>query len=201
MPGDLMACYGADRLGRLIRAKTSWLWGPSAPSHVAMCCDYQGRVVWVESTTQTNRPCMIRGGRVDGAQVHLPHHRIADYASSGGRVDVWRLAKTRTLADWQRAELSRVLIDEIVRPGTAYDYGGAGLSGLRFLPWTWLYPSADLERVFCSELCAEGLMSVGRMPISVAGRWNPGRLLRWLCWWGVYRFLRSYDQRLSVRAA
>jgi hypothetical protein len=55
LPGDIAACFGTDLTGRAISWGTASLFAPRglkvAPSHVAICCEFEERIVWVESTT------------------------------------------------------------------------------------------------------------------------------------------------------
>lgn len=194
LPGDLLACWGADWTSRAISWGTASLVSPPglrvAPSHVAVVCDMlrggTGGPLWVESTTMCGRPCVFRGRPVDGCQAHLPGDRVGDYLDAGGRVEVYRLVQIDRLDSAERERLRSILLDEFVAPGVRYDWGGAVLSGrrLRTLPRVI---GADLEQLFCSEMVAATLQRLCRMNRRNPSWYSPGRLLRELVWQGTYR--------------
>lgn len=194
-PGDIAACFGRDLTSRVIRLGTMSPFGPRGlrlpPSHVAILCPHGDRLLWVESTTLCARPCLVRGLHVSGAQAHLPWLRVRDYVDGGGWVDLYRLVDVDTLSTAETRLLSRILIDHFVRRGVRYDFGGAVLSGTRVFQLLRMFPGADLDQLFCSEMVAAVLMRLGRMNRSNPTRFNPGRLLRTLVRNGVYRFVKS----------
>jgi hypothetical protein len=195
-PGDLFACHGMDRAARVIRWGTCSPWAPRGlrlgPSHVAVCGSMAvpgselRQVVWIESTTLSRLPCLVRGEPTAGMQVHYPSQRIAEYRAAGGRVDLYRLAKIQALDDDEAALLNRILLEHFVRAGVRYDMRGAILSGARLLKWAGCLPSANLDQLFCSEVCAAVLMRLGRMNHENPTRFNPASLLRELVGQGVY---------------
>ncbi|MBX3442383.1 MAG: hypothetical protein KF774_08240 [Planctomyces sp.] len=188
--GDLAACYGGDVVSRVIGWGTASVLAPRGlrvgPSHVAMICEHAGRPVWVESTMLCLRRCVVTGRQRRGVQAHEPASRVADYAAAGGRVERYRLTDINSLSREERGLLSRILIRRFVRGERRYDLRGALRSGGRLLPFTRLFPSADLERLFCSELAAAVLMRLNRMNHSNPARYNPARLLRELVRTGKY---------------
>lgn len=203
--GDIFACWGADWVSRFISAETSlltWLTAPRglrfSPSHVAIACPILlGDHVchWVESTTLTRRTCLINHERVSGCQVHKIEHRMSDYLSGGGCVDVYRLTPINQLSPDETDDMRRDLVDWFVREGVGYDAASAIFSGTRVarvidkvLPF-W---DSRAHRVFCSQLLAAELQALGRMNRDDPERYNPGRLLRTLVRQGVY----SLHQRI-----
>jgi hypothetical protein len=127
-------------------------------------------VLW-ESTTLCRLPDMLTGERVQGVQVHGIEERIASYNGSVYHLPLvpsWRLAYD----EW--SVLTRFLAHH---KGGHYDYEGAAISGSRvfkFLENRW----PDQKSIFCSELCAAGLMRVGRLPVSNSSLFNPANLVR-----------------------
>lgn len=190
-PGDLAACYGTDAASRVIRCATWSPLGPAGlrfgPSHVAMICRCAGRPLWVEATTLCSRPCVIRQLVTGGAQAHDPESRIKDYEAAGGFVERFRLTDINALSREESRLLSRILIGHFVHRGRRYDLGGALLSGTRVFQVTRLFPAADLDSLFCSELVAAVLMRLNRMNHANPTRFNPSRLLRELVRAGKYR--------------
>ena len=188
-----MACYSHDTIGRGIRWATCSPFGPRElrwpPSHVAIICDapeVDDEPVWVESTTQCEHPCLVRGETVSGVQVHRPAERIRDYEQCGGRVELFRLTEINTFSSKESRLLSRILIDHFARRGLQYDYTGALFSGTRVFPWTRLFPAVDLHSMFCSKMVAAVLMRLNRMNHENPTLFNPGRLLRRLVHTGKY---------------
>ncbi len=195
-PLDLAACYGSDLTARAISYGTASLLAPArlriGPSHVALMCEHHGRMVWVESTTLCRHPCVIRGESVIGCQAHLPESRLYDYCSSGGRVDIYRLAPIERLSSAESRLLTKILVRHFIGRQVTYDMGGALLSGTRLFKRTRLLPSADLNELFCSELVAAVLMRLGRMNRANPTRFNPACLLRQLVRQGTYGCIRSF---------
>lgn len=198
LPGDIAACYGVDWTSRLISAGTSSLVGPHElcwpPSHVAICCRNDDETIWVESTSLCHRACLFRRMPVSGVQAHRPYDRIADYVRSGGRVDLYRLTEINRFSKSESCLLSRLLIDHFIKKHIRYDMSGAVLSGTRAFQLTRLFPGADLQRLFCSELIAAVLMRLGRMNHANPTRFNPGRLLRHLVRTGKYHRAGSFER-------
>lgn len=198
LPLDLAACYGAGLTAKAISFGTASLIAPRrlriGPSHVAVLCEYHGRMLWVESTTLCRHPCVILGERRAGCQAHLPEARIDDFLSSGGRVDLYRLTPIDRLSQSESALLTRILVRHFIGRLVTYDVGGALLSGTRVLQRTRLLPSADLNELFCSELAAKVLMRLGRMNRDNPTRFNPASLLREMVRQGTYRFERAFTK-------
>lgn len=195
-PGDIAACFGADIASRAISVVTGSLRGPAGlhwgPSHVAILCPHADDLLWVESTTFCRRPCSVQGRLTSGVQAHPPRLRIADYVDADGRVDLYRLSGIETLSSAEAGLLSHILFRHFVARGVDYDLAGAVLSGTRVLSWTHLFPGADLNHLFCSELIAAVLMRLGRMARDNPSRFHPARLLRQLVRCGTYRRMASW---------
>lgn len=200
LPGDIAACYGADWTGRCISFGTASAFGPAklriGPSHVAILCEHAGDLAWVESTTLCDSPCLIRGQPVAGAQSHRPRDRISEYVQSNGKVDIYRLTPINRLSNLESELLSAILIDHFVKSGKHYDLHGALLSGTRTFQLSRLFPGANLEELFCSELVAAVAMRLNRMNHSNPTRFNPARLLRQLVRSGKYAYLQSLRNEL-----
>jgi len=189
-PGDIAACHGADWTGQVIRWGTASLFPPGilrvGPSHVALMCCWREEMIWTESTTLCESPCLIRGIPVAGAQAHRPEERIADYGRSGGWVDIYRLTHFNRLTPEESRLLTRLVLDEFIDPGISYDMGGAILSGTRVFQYSRFFPGANLEQLFCSELVAAVVMRLNRMNHANPSRYHPARLLRELVRTGKY---------------
>ncbi len=119
---------------------------------------------------------------------------MGDYIRGGGWVDLYRLTEINRLSDAESRLLSRLLIEHLVRKHVRYDVSGALLSGTRAFQLSRLFPGADLERLFCSELIAAVLMRLGRMNHANPTRFNPGRLLRCLVRTGKYQRVASFPR-------
>lgn len=197
-PLDIAACYGTGFTAKAISYGTASLLAPSrlriGPSHVAVLCEFNGSLVWIESTTLCQHPCVILGYPVDGCQAHLPEDRIRDYVESGGRVDLYRLSAIERLSQSESELLTRILIRHFLGQRITYDLGGALISGTRLFKQTRLLPAADLNELFCSELVAAVLMRLGRMNRANPTRFNPACLLRQIVRNGTYQFERSYQK-------
>lgn len=198
-PGDLAACHGTDWTGRAISLMTASCLAPRGlrfgPSHVAILCRFEQTMIWVESTTLCPHPCLVRNRPISGAQAHHPADRIHDYTHSRGHVDLYRLTALNRFSAEESGLLTSLLVDQIVRGETSYDLRGALYSGTRALHLTRLFPVADLERLFCSELVAALLMRMGRMNHANPTCFNPARLLRVLVETGQYRRVRTFTHR------
>ncbi len=129
-----------------------------------------------------------------GTQAHDPRQRLADYTRQRGRVDLYRLTAIHRLCRYESRLLNRLLLQHFVARGVGYDVGGALLSGTRVFQLLRLFPAADLDRLFCSELIAAVLMRVGRLNHSNPTRYNPARLLRQLVRCGTYRRIHSFRE-------
>ncbi|MFV0446747.1 MAG: hypothetical protein ACK5Q5_24505 [Planctomycetaceae bacterium] len=198
LPGDIAACYGRDLLSRTITWCTSSLLAPCGlrwgPSHVAIMAEQTGEPLWIESTTQSSRPCRIHGRIIAGVQAHTPADRINDYVLSGGRIDIYRLVEIESLSRTESQLLSRILFDHFLRTPIPYDIRGALLSGTRVFQLTRMLPRADLQQLFCSELVAAVLMRLGRLPRENPTRFNPARLIRTLVRHGTVRVQYSWSR-------
>ena len=200
-PHDIAACYGTGFTAKAISYGTASVLAPPrlkvGPSHVATFCNYQQRMMWIESTTLCPHPCEITGRPITGCQAHHPASRIADYLADGGRVDLYRLSAIEKLSRDERDLLSRILIRHFVGREVTYDLGGALLSGTRLFKRTRLLPSADLNELFCSELVAAVCMRLGRMNRSNPTQFNPACLLRELVRNGTFQFCHSFTKESS----
>lgn len=196
-PGDILACYGTDVVSRIIQAATIAPLAPTGlrlpPSHVAILAPHpDGHLVTYESTTFCGTPCAINGRLNRGAQSQEIDDRLDDYRQAGGRVDLYRLTPFWELDAETESRLTEAL-RYFIRHESCYDVRGAVLSGTRCLQLSHLFPSAQLESLFCSELIAAALQRVGYLdPDLNASRMNPGRLVRRLVAAGKYQRIRSY---------
>ncbi|MGE3317201.1 MAG: hypothetical protein AB7O26_18950 [Planctomycetaceae bacterium] len=201
--GDIAACYGACAASRLIELGTASPLAPRrlrfGPSHVAMLCEHRDSLIWVESTALCRRACRIQKRIVRGTQAHDPLDRIHDYTSGAGHVDIYRLSPIHALTRDESRLLEKVLIRHFVRIGIDYDLGGALLSGTRLFRWSRLFPGADLQSLFCSELVAATLMRLGRMNHENPTRYNPARLLRELVTRGTYQWEAAFGSTTDDR--
>ncbi len=198
-PGDIMACFGTDRVSRTISWGTAWPIAPQrlriGPSHVAMICEPRDHgPLWVESTTLCRAPCVYKGKQVAGCQAHFPEDRIEDYCGNGGRIDVYRLVKLLTLSESDSKKLTNIFVDGFVRRGVEYDTGAAIISGTRLGIATRILGAfgANHDEIFCSALIARMLMMLNRMNWADCRKYNPATLLRRLLKTGVYEYVRSY---------
>lgn len=193
--GDIAACYGTDRPARLIQWETVSLLAPPGlrlgPSHVAIIAatkalarGNRSQLVWCESTTLCDHPCLFRGRPVSGIQAHWPEQRIADYVDAGGRVAIYRLRPFDILLPSESRYLMQQL-HGLLHQRIDYDYRGAAISGTRLYKWLG-HLAADEQTLFCSELIAALLQRLGRMNRSNPTRFNPASLLRELVRTGVY---------------
>ena len=138
----------------------------------------------------------VVGEPVEGAQSHRPRDRIREYVQSDGKVDIYRLTPINRLSNLESELLSAILIDHFVKAGKLYDMRGALLSGTRTFQLSRLFPGANLEELFCSEMVAAVAMRLNRMNHSNPTRFNPARLLRQLVRSGKYAFLQSLRDEL-----
>ncbi len=197
LPGDIAACFGADRASRLISLATSSFFAPphlhSGPSHVALLAPYHDSLGWWESTTFAPHKCLIANRKVNGVQVHHIESRIHDYRAGGGRVDIYRLVSINKLQADEVLDLSRWLINDLAGRQIGYDYRGAGISGTRILSrLQWCFTRADVDKLFCSEMVAWLLMRLGRMNRENPAWFHPGRLMRQLVRTGVYERVECF---------
>lgn len=109
----------------------------------------------------------------------------------GGFVDIYRLTPINRFSVEEQRLLTRILIDHFVRPGLNYDWRGAAYSGTRLLQASRLFPVADLEELFCSELVAAVLMRLNRLNHANPARYHPARLLRELVRTGKYQRVQT----------
>lgn len=204
-PGDIFACFGVDAISRFISAQTALPWAPRGlrlgPSHVAIASqvvELRDRgLCWVESTSLSRRSCLVRGERVMGCQVHSIEARLSDYVDAGGRVDMYRLTPINALKSEAVRELAQDL-SWYVQKRFNYDTGSAIFSGTHLLrladkAFSFWLPSPD--SVFCSQLLAAELQSLGLMNRDNPQRYNPGRLVRKLVAQGVYYRHSSVEGR------
>lgn len=197
-PLDIAACYGTGFTARAITLGTASLLAPPrlriGPSHVAVLCEFHGRMVWMESTTLCTHPCAILGTQVAGCQAHLPEDRIRDYLTTGGHVDLYRLSPIERLSQSESELLTTILVRHFIGQRVTYDLGGALVSGTRLFKRTRLLPQADLNELFCSELVAAVCMRLGRMNRSNPTRFSPACLLRQLVRQGTFQFERTFAE-------
>lgn len=190
-PGDIMACWGRDTISRVITCGTWSPFGPAGlrlgPSHLAIICEIEGKLRWVESTMLAPTACVLRGEQVNGVQVHEPAERVQDYDDQGGQVVRYSLTAINRLSEAESELLTWILVEHFVKKSVAYDVGGALISGTRVWQLMRSFPGADLDRLFCSELVSAVLQRLGRLNRTNPTRHNPARLLREAVRQGVYK--------------
>lgn len=197
--GDIFACWGTDRISRMISLETSSLFGPSGlrfgPSHVAIAANRFNpdslRQYWYESTTLTQRPCLDAGRPVSGAQVHPIEDRIHDYLQAGGTVVVYRLTEIDRMSHDEQMKLVDMLQSFTGGPDHSpktYDTVGAICSGTRYVKRFTAWRN-QLDNLFCSELIAAVLQRLCRLCRRNPADYTPARLLRSLVTQGTYRKL------------
>lgn len=200
--GDIAACYGTCRVSRMIRYGTASLFGPRrlrvGPSHVAILVEHrQLGLVWVESTTLSPLPCLIKRHHVSGMQAHDPDDAIATYAEAGGWVDIYRPAPLYRFTLDEELFLSSI-VTNLIKEDVKYDTAGAALAGTKVFKLSRLFPGADLEKIFCSELVAAILQRLNRMNKRNPAKYHPAGLLRQLVSQGTYRF-QERAERTPIR--
>ena len=201
--GDIFCCWSKDAISALISVVTCSLLAPAGlrvgPSHVAIACplkESNDPNVWFESTSLCQRPCLVRGRRVSGCQVHPIADRAADYLRSGGAVEVYRLTPINVLTHEAALDLARDL-RWFVDAEFEYDAASAVFSGTRILKsidFVLPFWRARRSSVFCSQMIAAELQAEGLMNRDQPQRYSPGRLMRQLVRQGVY--FRSDSLRL-----
>ena len=200
--GDIFACWGTDRISRLISLETSSLFGPAGlrfgPSHVAIAANrwHPDSVYpyWYESTMLAKRPCLDAGRPVSGAQVHMIGDRIADYLSAGGTVVVYRLTEIDRMSLDEQMKLVDMLQTFTGGPDRSpvtYDTVGALCSGTRYVKRFTAWRN-QLDNLFCSELIAAVLQRLCRLCRRNPAQFTPARLLRSLVTQGTYRELITF---------
>lgn len=166
--GDLLLFWGRTWQSRVIETVTR------GPSHVGICTKwYHPRHEWpllFESTTLCELPDILSGEKIQGVQAHDPAARVKAY---DGRVARMRLRIPLTCE--QELSLRNRLYEIHGRP---YDLRGAIESGTRLFKWTAWMPYPDLGHLFCSELVAEQLMQLLKLPLGDPGIYNPATLMR-----------------------
>lgn len=170
--GDLLAFSGSDWLSRLIKACTCspryWFrahW--RCTNHIGICCDFRGKQVLIESTTQCDAPSLFPSPRsaAGGVQAHWPEQRVAEFP---GPVFRARLVPHWRLDQIESQRLTEFLLDF---RGAAYDFVGALRAGIGTAR------AADLHRLFCSEIVAAALCRVFRLRDSNPSDWTPVAIL------------------------
>ncbi len=211
LPGDIIACYGADAVSRIISYGTYSPFAPKGlrmgPSHVAILAgpwENQDDLMFVESTTKSSRACLIAQEPVAGVQAHTIFDRLGEYHQAGGYCKLFRLTPIDRLTWTEVSLLWKLLSVHFLRSGHSqggigYDYGGALISGTRVLKFSRLL-RANLDKVFCSELIAALLMRLNRLGRSNPTRFSPVSLLRKLVRAGTYQDLGVIPPPLSVLA-
>jgi hypothetical protein len=204
--GDVVACWGTDRVSRTISLMTSSVFPPWslmwAPSHVALIHrEGMGPAYWYESTTMAGG--VVSGQRsavsqnqeqrtknkelplpVSGVQIHEIPERWHAYR---GRCLILR--PTVILDDDQKTKMG-VELREMLTQAIPYDLRGALLSGTRLL--RYLAPASG-RQLFCSELVARVLQVGGLMNWGSPAGYSPGRLCRALVHSGAFDLLRPEE--------
>ena len=195
--GDILACYGSGLVSKVITVGTSSLLAPRgtriAPSHVAIVAKTGAAdlPLWVESTSLSTQPCVIRGEPVSGVQAHFIEDRAKEYLYREGKVFVFRLTELDRLSSEEEILLIRI-VKHLINSRASYDTKGALISGTRVFKRTRLLElfssmlEVDLNSLFCSELIAAVLMRLGRMNRDNPTKFSPASLVRELISQGTY---------------
>lgn len=203
-----MACWGTDRVSRVISIGTFRVLAPSGlrygPSHVAMVAKHwKLGPLWCESSTLSKQPCELRGERVDGCQAHPIDRRVIEIADAGGRVEVYRLAPIFELDTHESGLLADIVFRHLIDKGIRYDWPHVLLAGTRVIKRTALMPSESRDAVFCSEMVAAILMRLGRLCVGNPTKYSPADLLRELVnsgtYYRAYEDLRPVDRGAALR--
>lgn len=200
---DLFFCWGQDKVSRAISSRTSWPLGPKrfryAPCHVAFCCMFESRPVWVESTMLCEHECLYRKLIVAGPQMHEIDQRLIDYRRAKGRVELWRIVPFMRLSNSDSGELTRSAIGDFVVKHYGYDLHGAIFAGAFPLKLVdlflggGLYPAVRDQSLFCSEWAAALAMKFGLLAPGNYRRYSPADLGRALATNGMIQFVRSFE--------
>lgn len=147
-------------------------WGLSGVSHVGILAPVFDELLVYESTTFPRPPC-VRTGRTDAKGVQA--HFVSDVIDAGG--DVWYYPPRRDLYPHEELRLLDFLESCLGKPYDWLDVAKSGGGIVSYLASKWL-GQGDTSQMFCSELVAAALSSVGIMPTKHADAWNPTRLVR-----------------------
>lgn len=179
-PGDIIGWSGYSLQSSLINLFT---WGVPLmdASHVGFLAEYRGRLVHVESTTDSEVPCIIQGKIAEGVQAVYLSDRLKTY---NGRA--WHYPLYRPLYDHESKRLTKWITDNVGKP---YDRTEAPKSGglLGLLTFAahlarrqaWRSKRSRAE-YFCSETDGAALSYIGIAPTDDPAKWNPNRLVRTL---------------------
>ncbi len=166
--GDVLAFGGKGFVSEIIKIFTL-----GEVSHVGLVTRFDDRIVLAESTTLCNVPCLHCGKKHEGVQLTDIQARIDAYDGK-----VWLYPLKNFLNPAQRRFLHEFLNKQLEKP---YDSTGAVESaGNLAAEVQGEINGENLDKVFCSELTAGGLRSVGLFITENASKWNPSRLIRHL---------------------
>ena len=196
-PGDIAACYGTCRVSQMIRYGTASPFGPKrlrlGPSHVAILVDHpQYGTIWVESTTLSRLVCLVKHHHASGIQAHDPYDSVAEYEAAEGWVDVYRPTKLYRFTHEENLFLTNLVV-RLIGESVSYDAPGALLAGTKVFKLSRLFPGADLNKIFCSELVAALLQRLNRMNKRNPAKYHPAGLIRQLVNQGTYQFLERAE--------
>lgn len=172
-PGDVIGFSGGGFLSTVIKLG-SFASPFSGISHVGIVSQARGHgVLLFESTSMEDLPCDITGKRIAGVQAHNLDAVVNSYAGRAYHYSLYRYL--------YRHESSRLTTFLMQLVGTRYDRDGAIHSGgLLYGAINALTRGQDLSALFCSELVAAALATVGVLHTENASRWNPTLLVRTL---------------------
>ena len=171
--GDIVGFSGRCRWSAIINLFTGGIpfWGLSHVGNLAHAPD--GRLLFWESTDESELTCEIAGKKVAGVQAHLLDDVLAKY---DGRV--WLYSLYRTLYEHEDSRLTKFLMSLIGRP---YDMPGAIRAGGQVVAVVeGLLRDENLDLLFCSEQVAAVESEIGIFATTNASRWSPNRLMRYL---------------------
>jgi hypothetical protein len=139
-----------------------------------------GRLLFWESTGESNLPCEFAKKKVSGAQAHTIKDQLAAYK---GRV--WLYPLYRPLYENEDERLTEFLMSHL---GRSYDLQGAiRAGGAVVAPIESLLREENLDQLFCSEEVAAAETNIGIMQTDNASQWSPNKLMRYLRRNGIVR--------------
>ena len=185
--GGILGLSMLDPVANLINIGTGGIPGIGI-HHVAIVSRHAGTTLVYESTTAERLPCHYTGKITPGVSAHS----LAEWISwfKGRKTKIWYYGLRAPLYTDEEMRLDAWLYNQIGRP---YDMAGASRAGGWITNALFaLMHGEDLSSLFCSELCAAGLIHTGRLLTNDASRWSPNKL----CRFGVRRGLLNSPVRV-----
>jgi len=177
--GDVIGFSGKGLVSDAINVGT-WALPRWGLSHIGIVSTYKGIPMLFESTSVcSDSVCAITGEPISGVQAH----KLDELIRRPGRV--WQYRPVKPLNGGERLALKFCLLHALGQP---YDYVGAARSGgflLRLIEGALRQP--EVTKLFCSELVALALNSIGKTRIANVSAQSPNSLGRYLQRHGVYK--------------